>query len=203
MLIYIRHSEETLDDPTHEHDPKLTSEGQDLAYKKGVRLLQKYGLPDIIYCSPFRRTRETLDHMLRDLSERTRARIQIVYDPDSARHFKHSEQDNPDVARTTMKCDIPIYEDRKEFRSRVKKLALKLGRVIEPGQVIWCVTHTTVYKRLARLYEVNIPRIIPHMHYFIIRDSSEVQQSKPNRQHRKVPAVGIHRKRCNKCRRYH
>ena len=192
MLVYIRHSEDTVEDPTHEHDPKLTKEGRSIAYEQGVQLLKKYGPPDIVYCSPFRRTRETLDYMFRDLSSRERARIKIIYDPRAARHFKHEEQDNPDVARITIKSNIPIYESRKSYRSRANRFALKLSQKAASGQEIWCITHTTVYKRLARIYEVKIPRIIPYMHYFVIHSNIESESSVESKQ-----------TWCDRCRTYH
>lgn len=185
MLIYVRHSEDELNNVTHGHDAKLTKEGKRLAYKCGDRLLTKYGVPDIIYCSPFRRTKETLKYMLRNLSDHQLKKIKFIYEPNIGRHFNRRERENPDVAPATIKANVPIFESRKEFHKRIRIAARKLTKIAKQ-QVVWCITHTTVYKRVAKIYNITLPRIIPYMHHFTISS----QESN----------VG---KWCSKCNRYH
>lgn len=189
MLIYIRHSEDEFDDVTHAHDAKLTKDGKSLAYKRGARLLSKYGIPNVIYCSPFRRTRETLKYMLRNLPQQHLNKIKFIYDPNIGRHFSKGEQENPDVASATFKADIPIYESRKDFHKRIRRATRKLNSVAEK-QVVWCVTHTTVYKRVANIYDMDLPRRIPYMHHFIV-DPKTITKAR---------AKG---KWCSKCQQYH
>lgn len=168
MLIYIRHSEENDSDPTHELDPKLTEKGKSLAQEKGKYLTKKYGCPDIIYCSPFRRTRQTLKYMLRHVSSKEFKNIKIIYDTNSSRFFHRDERSSPDIARSTLKYKIPIYEDRQDFKQRVENLTTKLNKLVKSEQVVWCITHTTVYKKLATIYDVDIPQYVPFMHHFKI-----------------------------------
>ena len=61
VLIYIRHGNDDEREPHKIHDTHLTSQGKHKSKKVAKKLIEKYGVPDIIFCSPFARTRETLD----------------------------------------------------------------------------------------------------------------------------------------------
>lgn len=170
MLIYIRHSkEEANNDATHAHDPKLTRDGRSLAIRKGVKLLSKYGIPRIIYCSPFRRTRQTLEYMLSELSKAQKDSIQIIYDVDLARYFSNEEKSHPDIDPVTEQMSLPIQESYHEFSNRIRKATLKYDKHLDDKEVIWCITHTTVYKRLAKIYNIEIPAHIPFVHSFTLQ----------------------------------
>jgi hypothetical protein len=184
MLIYIRHSEDNEDDPTHVHDPKLTHAGKKLAYNKGKKLIEKYGFPNIIYCSPFRRTRQTLKYMLHNTPSHN---IKIIYDPNTSRYFNEQEKAHVDIDHSTLKSNVPIYESNDIFRTRIKNLSIKLDKLIQTGIIVWCITHTTVYKRLSKGYNIQLPETIPYMDFFIIN---------PSNSH-------MNRKWCIKCNKYH
>lgn len=173
MLIYIRHSEDDDTDPTYQHDPHLTDRGKKLARHQGKKLIRKYGLPDIIFYSPFRRTRETLNYMLYDLSNKDYDKIETVCELDASRYFSKRDKLNPDVAKSTLSKDIPIYENMSDFSSRINSLSKKLSKLHRRNYVIWCITHTTVYKQLADIYHLDLPNHIPYMHYFAIKRSSK------------------------------
>lgn len=167
MLIYIRHSVDNEEDPTYRHDARLTHKGKKLAASKGEHLIQKYGVPNIVYCSPFRRTRETLDKLLSSIQDTQH--IKIVYDERIARHFSKSDQRNPDVAPTTLKTDIPIYESTDEFNKRIQRFARSMSSYALEDTVVWCITHTTAYKRMASYHRTRIPSHIPFAHHFIVK----------------------------------
>lgn len=173
MLIYIRHSDDEVSDPTHIHDPKLTDSGKRLAYKVGKNLIQKYGKPDLVFCSPFRRTKQTLKYMLRKTDTED---IKFVYDIDLSRYFSNREKKNPSVDSSTLTKDIPIYESRSDFHKRTEKLADKMHAYVDRKEVIWCITHTTVYKRMAKIYEVELPDYIPFMHHFELNEGKECKK---------------------------
>lgn len=168
MLIYVRHSDDEVTDPTHRHDPKLTKEGKYLAFKKGRTLLKKYGTPKIIYCSPFRRTKQTLKYMLYKVS---RDNIQIIFDSRVSRYFSEREKANPDIDGSTKVSNVPIYETRKDFATRAQNLTTDLNiHAKHDNEIVWCITHTSFYKKIAKIYNTTIPDFIPFMHYFIAPD---------------------------------
>jgi broad specificity phosphatase PhoE len=166
MLVYVRHSDDEVDDATYRHDPKLTDDGQDLARRKGKRIIERYGVPSLIFCSPFRRTKETLAHMLSNLPLAAREKIKIVYDNQQARYFSAKDKKHPDIARGTKAAKVPIYEDYNDFKDRVHTAATNLEPHITNEPVVWVITHTTVYKIVSKRYGVSIPKRIPFMHSF-------------------------------------
>lgn len=168
MIIYIRHSFDDNYDPTYEHDPKLTKEGKILAYQKGKHLIKKFGIPNIIYCSPFRRTKETVMNMIKNIPEEVLANIKIFYDPIIGRYFSHKEKKHVSISKSTLKSNINIYETKRDFNRRINILTKRLSKWIDSNHVIWCITHTSVFKKLAKLYNIKLPRNIPFMYYFVI-----------------------------------
>lgn len=167
MLIYIRHSMDNEEDPTYRHDARLTHKGKKLAVSKGEALIQKYGIPNIVYCSPFRRTRETLTNLLS--SVQNTQNIKIVYDQRIARHFSKNDQRHPDVAPTTLKTNIPIYESTEDFNKRIRRFSKSMSHYALEDTVVWCITHTTAYKRMASYHRVRIPSHIPFAHHFEVQ----------------------------------
>ena len=165
MLIFIRHSDDQDDDPTHALDPKLTKEGKHLAYKEGKALIERYGLPTIIYCSPFRRTKETLEYMLR---KRSTSNMAIIYDNRLSRYFSSKEKKHPDIDRSTKKADVPIFESYGDFKERARDLTHALDVYIGGKEIVWCITHSSFYKKIASIYKAPIPDHIPFMHHFQI-----------------------------------
>lgn len=169
MLIYVRHSDDEVDDATFKHDPKLTDDGRKLAQSKGDKIIEKYGQPTIIYCSPFRRTKETLDNMLSNLTDEQRENIKIYYVSNQSRYFSSKEKRNPQIAKSTKSSHVPIYESYHDFEKRVKKSGKKLEKYIRSKQIVWVITHTTVYKRTAKNYSIKLPNYIPFMHSFRVK----------------------------------
>ena len=53
----------------YKYDEKLTSEGKRMSIQTAQTLIEEYGLPDIIYYSPFYRTRQTRKKMVKAINE--------------------------------------------------------------------------------------------------------------------------------------
>lgn len=47
----------------------------------GINFRKEFGVPDVVICSGYRRTRDTLSHMLEAYTPEERARIEIIDDP--------------------------------------------------------------------------------------------------------------------------
>lgn len=164
MIIFIRHSNDEGDDPTFIHDPNLTREGKELAKRKGRRIIEKYGQPEEVFCSPFRRTRQTLKYMLRGS-----AKPKITYDGRLSRYFSSNEKRNPDVSGETIeRCKVPIYETPRDFSNRVREIILDLEKINHEKKVYWCITHALVYKKIAEHYNVKTSKKISFMASFKI-----------------------------------
>jgi phosphohistidine phosphatase SixA len=169
VLFYIRHSKDFQnEEATHAHDARLTQDGKDLAEKTGRKLIKRYGYPQIVYCSPFRRTKETMKSMFKKVNPQEVAKIEIIYDAELSRYFTKEEKQNASVDEKTEAANIPIYENVVEFGERTERLVKRMARYVDSSVIVWCITHTTVYKRLSKIYDVTLPSYIPYNHYFAL-----------------------------------
>ena len=155
MIIYIRHAE---DKPSkHRYDEILSREGKRDATDFAEELIEEYGKPNIIYCSPYYRTRQTRDRMMRITGP-----VKKKIDPRLSRFFTKRQTRNPDIHYNTEKRGAIIYERYEEFLKRVED-QLKDMELLnndrdennenesDENMVIWCVSHTLVLKHVARL----------------------------------------------------
>jgi broad specificity phosphatase PhoE len=175
----MRHSHDEYEDPTHRHDHQITDIGKQKAIKIGDKLIEKYGLPDIIYCSPFKRTRQTMKYMLKNTPKEELKNIRVKYDNNLARYFSKKEQDDPSIFKDT--GDVPTKETNKEFKARVdehiqeieenflSETEVQLGDVID---VIWCITHTLILKRVAKYHKIELPKRLNFMENFILQEKA-------------------------------
>lgn len=177
MIIYIRHSHDSYPDATHAHDHRLSKKGLRLASKMGNKLIRKYGVPNLVLCSPFQRARQTAEQMLIDHQGK---KPHIKYDKHLSRFFSRREQKSPDIAPSTDEFDIPIYEDRDKFQKRVDKFLHHINKkqYENSRRVVWVITHALVYKRIAQVLDVEVPEHIPFCAYFKVGERKEKSDSK-------------------------
>lgn len=189
-VIYIRHSDDENHDCSKRQDCQLNEGGKKLAMKIGKKLIEKHGFPNVIYCSPFRRTLQTMENMLKKFDKSS---IQIYKEPQLARYFSEREKQRPDVDPKTLKSNIDIHETYDDFKLRIETFSKEVEKLTQSNKVVWCITHTTVYKRLSKQYDIKIPKMIPFMHYFII-DGMRESSSR---------TVMRNSTWCERCREYH
>lgn len=165
MLIFVRHSDDSSKN-AHRHDGAITSRGKRRAQKVAKKMVSRYGKPDRIYCSPFQRTRETMENML--IGANLEQRPSIVMDPRLSRYFSSKEKADPSIFTKTEDYGVPIYESWRDFNNRVRNFLKELEdkQLFDEGVVIWVITHALVYKRCAYRYKFKIPENIPFMHKF-------------------------------------
>jgi len=178
-IVFIRHSNDDDSDPTYSHDPKITESGRKKARSTAFELVQKYGCPKIIFCSPFRRTMQRAKMMNKMFGSKTK----IYIDKNLSRYFCAREKADPQIDPGTCRYDTPIYECWKGFEYRIDKHLemIKKNNFMQSADVFWCITHALVYKHVARTYSITIPSYIPFMHYFILNENAEaVSKSKRN-----------------------
>ena len=173
MLIYIRHSDDEDNHCTKLHDCELSEYGKKLAQRVGKRMIEKYGIPTIIYYSPFRRTTQTMDNMLMDIN---RDNMTLIKEVNLSRYFSSKEKRNPSIDKETAKLDIPIHEHRNEFKLRIDEFSNLIYHHVSSNEIVWAITHAIVYKNLAKKYYISIPKHIPFMDYFIVSKSRRIRE---------------------------
>lgn len=165
MIVYVRHSDDEGGDCSKAHDCRLTRRGISLASTVGSKLIEKYGIPNIVYVSPFRRTIQTVNAMLRSVDT---TNIEVIEDVRIGRYFSSREQRHPDIDPQTDVTGLHVEESYTQFKHRVRRFARFMKQFVASDQVAWVVTHALVYKQLAYYYSRDIPSHIPFMHNFRI-----------------------------------
>ena len=165
MHIYMRHGN---DNKTchYKHDHSLKSEliYEEEIIKKTRKLIKKYGYPDTIYCSPFKRVRETVAIMIDYIKSKHKS-CDIDVDPRLSRYFNSNERANPSVRNTTLKYNPPLNENGKMFKKRVDQVEHDINR--DHGTT-WCITHYLVIKRITKNNHIEIPKKMPFLYHVII-----------------------------------
>lgn len=190
MIIYIRHADDEYPDATHRYDHRITVRGAKRARKLARFLVRQYGVPSMIYRTPFVRGRETVDAMRPELPNDP----EVYIDRRLSRRFSKVEQADPSIFSETHEHRPPIKEDRAGFASRVSKHyhAMVNAGHVDSTAVVWCITHAIVYKVLAARFGVSVPDHISFLDFFPtpshasprVQNAQEVRQEPPREEHR-------------------
>ena len=152
VLIYVRHGDDRGEDE-YRHDRRLNDRGRKKAAKEAARLIERYGHPDVVYVSPFRRAIETLDCMTVKFARP----VEVLRDPRIAQHLSDKQQREPRVSPQTLEA-VAIFEDRRAFERRVAKHVTHAREKSRAGATIWCITHQVVIEEVAGHFGVEISR---------------------------------------------
>lgn len=106
-------------------------------------LIKKYGIPRVIICSPYRRTRETAKKLSEVIDIKSRPQIRV--DVNIAEYLGFQKGGEPPlVDKTTASFLVPqVGEDRASLRQRATQHILSFGGFHFSG-VIWVVSHGIV-----------------------------------------------------------
>ena len=163
-MIILRHGNDESD--THyKHDSHLKAcyHCDNKIIEVTKQLIEQYGYPKKIYCSPFARVRETVDIMLK-VFKKHRRNVEIIIEPNLSRYFTSSEQKNPGVRKKTLSYHPPIYENSESFKKRVDKVENKMKQ----KNKTWVITHYLVMRQMARNNGIAIPEQMPFLYSMVI-----------------------------------
>lgn len=93
-FVFIRHAKKAFNNGygTPAHDPPLKHENLKAEVKALVAdLMARYGKPDIIYVSPFARTRETSEYIKQELWDNYSSKVNIVVDNHLQEYLGHQK----------------------------------------------------------------------------------------------------------------
>lgn len=152
MIIYIRHGEEEHQkDATYVQDVKLVKRGHDACRKKCIALVEKYGYPQHLYCSPLRRTVATAALFSETLKREYGLSVPVLVRPCLQRFFVRSEREDVSVAPQTFGAGVKI-ESSDKSKKKVRHGHDELEK-LHPDEIVWCVTHAVVIKEVRRMTE--------------------------------------------------
>ena len=155
VILYIRHAKDR--EGNYLHDEKLTKEGKYEAFDLTKNLIEEYGLPDIIYYSPFYRVRQTRKVMMKVISKykkenNIKKEVVLILEPRLGRFFTRNQSKYPDVRESTFRKGAIIEERSREFKERVEE---QLNQIQNIDKNIWNITHSLVILHVARLSDIN------------------------------------------------
>ena len=166
--IYIRHTDKDFKNgnaPIFKHDPGITEIGVEKAKIIAKRLIEEYGEPQRIVCSPFRRARETALIMNMACSSPLE---EIEVDPSLSEYLGNHNDSPLDVTMATQIHKPPHPENFEDMKTRVKKHMEKNKKEInfEEEGVIWFITHGIIIKQISALFGIKTSKQIPYLTCF-------------------------------------
>jgi broad specificity phosphatase PhoE len=161
MLIYLRHGDDRGGDDPHRHDRRVRDRGRAKAARAAKKLIEKYGHPDVVHFSPYRRAVDTLHAM----STRFSREVTTHADRRLAQRLSGKQQRDPRISPET-RALVPVIEDKEAFRGRV---AAHVAEVIRLPGVIWCITHRAVIEEVARQLGLQISEKLDFVDHIVAR----------------------------------
>ena len=149
MLIYLRHGDDRGQD-VYRHDRPLNGRGRKKAREAFGELAEKYGHPDTLFVSPFRRAVQTLEAM----TAQFKRPVAIHCDPRVAQYLggRRNLSVSPETAAL-----VAVDESRDAFQARIRDHAEDVRHRNQTGAAIWCITHQIVIEEAAGYFGVEIP----------------------------------------------
>lgn len=162
MIILIRHANDEDVDQTYRHDYHLNPSTLKAAVKLGKKLKRKYGEPDIICSSPFRRTLDT-SYLLKGKS-----RCSVHAMAKLGRIFSKKDRMRPSVAKETLEYGVDTGETYDQYITRVNSISDRLIKMEDHGdKIIWVVTHAYTFKMISKRMGYRYHGSIEFLQYHI------------------------------------
>jgi broad specificity phosphatase PhoE len=181
----IRHGKEDKES-SHRFDEHLSKNVVSFTQKFGEKLSEKFGKPDIVYTSPYQRTAETAKNITSHLD------VENYFLPLLARFYPSNQP--VDISEATREKKVPIHESKSKFNKRIMKLIKFLRKESKKYKLIWCVTHTSVIKKLAKILGLALDSWIDFNQYLIVKrktlklvKESEFKEHQENHQEASCP----------------
>lgn len=179
-LIYLRHGDKLYrnGDPTpdcinYAHDSPLSQKGIIQIKEMIPFYLSKYGTPDLIYCSPYIRTRQTAKLIQDHIYTKMKILINIYCDNNLSEYLgnqvtkmkRSGKKDlytrrgyniNPPDLKIfrfpeTENHNPPVEDSFSQFQKRLKIHHSTINEIISKGKKIWLITHGLVITELVKL----------------------------------------------------
>ena len=166
MRIYIRHADKEYsngDSETHKHDPGITIDSPDYCHMKATELIKRYGIPFVIVCSPYKRTRETAIQMSEFISTTFSSTVKIRVDVQLSEYLGNRRDEKLDVTADTLNFDPPHPETFHEMDSRVRWHNDIFRKLDDFPEVVWFITHGFIINRIGNAMGFKLPHRISYL----------------------------------------
>lgn len=192
-IIWLRHAND--ENGEMSVDNKLSGTDEKRCKRIYNELIAKYGQPEVVFVSPFRRTKYTALQM-------GIPKEKIKFDIRLSRYFSSREK-NQDVAQSTktivskiskVSIDQLINENWNDFRQRIKDFRHSIESYRQRGKFVICITHALVIKQVAERYQLKIPSLLSFLQpiktpYLSNKDGASIVRHQPTRGGRKISEI--------------
>lgn len=178
--IYIRHADKEYangDASMYKHDPGITDVGCKKAAMMANHLIDRWGIPNLIIVSPYRRTRETAIAMRSVIKKlKPDLKVQISIDTSLSEYLGNHRAVPIDVTESTMVYNPPHPESFTEMVNRVKTHHNNITGYMEKrsGLVIWVITHGLIMRQVAKLAGIRMAKEFPNLTCLSVSDGDRV-----------------------------
>lgn len=166
MRVYIRHADKEYsngDSETHKHDPGILIDSPEYCCKKASELIKRYGIPFVIVCSPYKRTRETAIEMVDFIQNTYATTVRIRVDVQLSEYLGNRRDENLDVTTQTRKFNPPHPETFHEMDSRVRWHNDIFRKLDSFPEVVWFITHGFIINRIGNAMGFKLPHRISYL----------------------------------------
>ncbi len=164
MFVLLRHQHDEDPEATYALDPHITPKGINSIRKYINSLVNEYGVPTIIYCSPLLRCRESAKYMRSHIQATYDVKIKIIIDPRLSRYFTSKDKKNPSIRQKSIDYNTPVTDNWKDFKYRIKQFSKEHKHELrDKNTLVWCVTHYLVIREYSKIMGFTIPKKMPFM----------------------------------------
>lgn len=174
LFVFIRHAQKLYDNgksETYPFDPSLTSKGIEKSYEVAAELIEKFGQPDLILCSPYLRTRQTAEIFASQCQSST----QIMIDRDLSEFLGNQESLSiNDVLPETWENSPYPPETMQQFQTRVRRFYNSVKRDANSG-LVFVITHGIFLNTIARIRNKQIKKRFGYLEHYYIKVDDHCQ----------------------------
>ncbi len=148
--LYIRHTEKAYSNGKNSifaHDPEITHQGVAEAKKLAIILRDKFGEPEIIFYSPYRRTRETAYAM----SSIFPVKPKMLCDVSLSEFLGHQKGKNIELTPETSSYSPPPPESMRDFEKRIRSHLKDTEQYDNLMRKVWFITHGIVISFITKI----------------------------------------------------
>ena len=164
MRIYIRHAEKEYcngQSTAWAHDPSITSTGYEQTQKLALQLIEQWGIPNFIICSPYRRTRETALALLKIINNN--GLTELKYDVRLSEYLGNRRNEKLDVTNETLEYNPPHPETFFQMDTRVRWHNDDMKALDHENTVVWFISHGFIINRIGNAMGYKLPKRLPYL----------------------------------------
>lgn len=173
MRIYIRHAEKEYSNGnsgSFRHDPGIIDDSHKIQIL-ATQLVEQWGTPYMIVCSPYRRARETAMKLAAALNNSVMVKCDVKLSEYLGNHY----HEPLDVTDETQQYHPPHPEHFFQMDTRVRQHNDEMRDLDHSELVVWFVTHGIIMSRIANCVGYHLKRQIPYLSSFSVVQTSDDQ----------------------------